>query len=460
MLQALSIVREIVRQPGHRARARRGRGGRARGRGRRGRRWRGPGVFPQLAVQMIAVGEETGRLDELLLRVADHFDREVRSADHAVHAPARARPDRRHGPSAVGSIVVSMLSAIFSINESAHVRRSTPCSDTRRPVGLHAHRDDGRHGHHRAPDGARRAALHPAGQEKAEAQAARSPDRATSGRRSTPSGSTSAATRRRRRGSARCASGPFGVDRWDGPVPQEGRARRIRGTAPTIYRSPRRGRAAVRPRLLGADGAPGGDGDNRDVTSWEGDSGMTRPAPRARLHARRDDRWCWSSSRSAPRSPCPMIEGGFDSREVRRAARQIASTMHYCRGEAVAPGSAAGAASSTPTENTHPHRRPGALGGPHRPRRHQRRRTAARCSGDGVGAGPLLPERQHQRRRGAARQPARSLREPPARGPRPAARLRARRGHEHMSAASGATAPAASRCSRSRSRWRSSASAS
>ena len=34
----------------------------------------------------------------------------------------------------------------------------------------------------------------------------------------------------------------------------------------------------------------------------------------------------------------PMIEGGFDAREVRRAARQIASTMHYCRGEAVALG--------------------------------------------------------------------------------------------------------------------------
>lgn len=34
----------------------------------------------------------------------------------------------------------------------------------------------------------------------------------------------------------------------------------------------------------------------------------------------------------------PMIEGGFDAREVRRAARQIASTMHHCRGEAVALG--------------------------------------------------------------------------------------------------------------------------
>jgi general secretion pathway protein H len=34
----------------------------------------------------------------------------------------------------------------------------------------------------------------------------------------------------------------------------------------------------------------------------------------------------------------PMIEGGFDAREVRRAARQIASTMHHCRGEAVSLG--------------------------------------------------------------------------------------------------------------------------
>jgi general secretion pathway protein H len=34
----------------------------------------------------------------------------------------------------------------------------------------------------------------------------------------------------------------------------------------------------------------------------------------------------------------PMIQGGLDAREVRRAARQIASTMHFCRGEAVALG--------------------------------------------------------------------------------------------------------------------------
>ena len=36
----------------------------------------------------------------------------------------------------------------------------------------------------------------------------------------------------------------------------------------------------------------------------------------------------------------PMIEGGFDSREVRRAAREIASTFIHVRGEAVAKGEA------------------------------------------------------------------------------------------------------------------------
>jgi general secretion pathway protein H len=34
----------------------------------------------------------------------------------------------------------------------------------------------------------------------------------------------------------------------------------------------------------------------------------------------------------------PMIDAGLNSREVRRAARQIAATMHYCRGEAIATG--------------------------------------------------------------------------------------------------------------------------
>jgi MSHA biogenesis protein MshG len=35
------------------------------------------GLFPPLVLQMLAVGEETGALDALLLEVADYYDREV-----------------------------------------------------------------------------------------------------------------------------------------------------------------------------------------------------------------------------------------------------------------------------------------------------------------------------------------------------------------------------------------------
>ena len=38
------------------------------------------GVYPRLAVQMILVGEESGRLEEMLVRVADVYDREVQMA--------------------------------------------------------------------------------------------------------------------------------------------------------------------------------------------------------------------------------------------------------------------------------------------------------------------------------------------------------------------------------------------
>jgi len=38
------------------------------------------GRFPMLAVHMILVGEETGRLDEMLMQVAETYDREVEVA--------------------------------------------------------------------------------------------------------------------------------------------------------------------------------------------------------------------------------------------------------------------------------------------------------------------------------------------------------------------------------------------
>jgi len=74
------------------------------------------GVFPQLAVQMIAVGEETGRLDELLIKVAEHFDREVHVRIQQFTRLLEPVLILVMGVG-VGFIVISMLSAIFSVND-------------------------------------------------------------------------------------------------------------------------------------------------------------------------------------------------------------------------------------------------------------------------------------------------------------------------------------------------------
>ena len=65
---------------------------------------------------------------------------------------------------------------------------------------------------------------------------------------------------------------PFGADRWDGPyikkdVPADPWGR------PYYYRSPGEGGRPYDLLSYGGDGAPGGDGDNRDITSYDGDSG-------------------------------------------------------------------------------------------------------------------------------------------------------------------------------------------
>lgn len=74
------------------------------------------GVFPPLAIHMITVGEETGQLEEMLGRVAEVYDEEVR---HAIRrAMALVEPVMIVVMGLlVGFIVFSMLSAIFSINE-------------------------------------------------------------------------------------------------------------------------------------------------------------------------------------------------------------------------------------------------------------------------------------------------------------------------------------------------------
>jgi type IV pilus assembly protein PilC len=42
------------------------------------------GVFPMLAIQMISIGEETGELDSMMMKVADFYEDEVEQAVKAL----------------------------------------------------------------------------------------------------------------------------------------------------------------------------------------------------------------------------------------------------------------------------------------------------------------------------------------------------------------------------------------
>ena len=73
-------------------------------------------LFPKLALQMINVGEETGQLDAMLLKVADTYDTEVRTAIDRMMA--LFVPLLTLGLALmVALIVMSILMAILSINE-------------------------------------------------------------------------------------------------------------------------------------------------------------------------------------------------------------------------------------------------------------------------------------------------------------------------------------------------------
>lgn len=73
-------------------------------------------LFPNLAIQMITVGEETGRLEEMLLRVAENYEKMLRNTIKrfiSLLEPAMIVAMAL----IVGFIVISMLMAIFSMNE-------------------------------------------------------------------------------------------------------------------------------------------------------------------------------------------------------------------------------------------------------------------------------------------------------------------------------------------------------
>jgi general secretion pathway protein F len=74
------------------------------------------GQFPRLALQMVSVGEETGQLDTMLLKVADTYDKEVRNTiDRLLGIFTPVVTILMAGM--IGTIVMSVLLAILSVNE-------------------------------------------------------------------------------------------------------------------------------------------------------------------------------------------------------------------------------------------------------------------------------------------------------------------------------------------------------
>jgi general secretion pathway protein F len=76
------------------------------------------GVFPKMAMQMIKMGEETGRLEEMLLRVATIYDKQLRIAIQRMLALLEPALIIALGLMIAG-IIVSILLAILSVNDLA-----------------------------------------------------------------------------------------------------------------------------------------------------------------------------------------------------------------------------------------------------------------------------------------------------------------------------------------------------
>jgi len=115
ILQALNLVKDII---GNQVIA--GTLGNVYNRVKQGERLSRPlgeiDVFPSLAIQMITVGEETGRLDEMLLRVAENYEKVAR--DTVRRLVSFLEPAMILGMGVVvGFIVISMMMAIFSMND-------------------------------------------------------------------------------------------------------------------------------------------------------------------------------------------------------------------------------------------------------------------------------------------------------------------------------------------------------
>jgi general secretion pathway protein F len=115
LLQAMTIVRDIIGNQSIAITVEPIRNGIKKGEGI-AQPMRQSGVFPPLAMHLIEVGEESGKLDTMLTQVAEVYDVEVRTSIRNLIAFFEPALILFMGI-IIGTIVVSMLTAIFSINE-------------------------------------------------------------------------------------------------------------------------------------------------------------------------------------------------------------------------------------------------------------------------------------------------------------------------------------------------------
>ncbi len=74
------------------------------------------GIFPAMAVQMVALGEETGKIGEMLISVSDDLDARVQSKIKSLLSLLEPVAILLMGL-VIGGVVISMLTAIFGIND-------------------------------------------------------------------------------------------------------------------------------------------------------------------------------------------------------------------------------------------------------------------------------------------------------------------------------------------------------
>lgn len=72
------------------------------------------GLFPAMVIQMVSVGEETGKLDEMLLRMSDFYDQEVDTAVESLMSMIEPLIMAFLGI-VIGGIVVAMFIPMFSM---------------------------------------------------------------------------------------------------------------------------------------------------------------------------------------------------------------------------------------------------------------------------------------------------------------------------------------------------------